>query len=91
MHGAVWDEFDEAPYDLPAAEPLTVASYVAARPVAAYIEHFTVGAAVPEMPLFLASDRYIPTPLEATYQSAYRGVPRFWQEVLEGRREAASG
>jgi hypothetical protein len=38
------------------------------------------------MPLFLRSDRYIPAPLEATYQAAYRGVPAFWQDVLEGRR-----
>jgi hypothetical protein len=87
-HGAVWNQFDEGPYDLPLAEPLTAASYPAGPPVKAYLEHFAVGAALPEMPLFLRSDRYIPAPLEATYQAAYRGAPAFWREVLEGRRPA---
>jgi hypothetical protein len=86
MHGAVWNEFDEGPYDLPVAEPLTAASYTAGPPVKAFVEHFAVGGTLPDMPLFLHSDRYIPVPLEATYQSGYRGVPRYWQDVLERRR-----
>jgi len=44
----------------------------------------TVGAVLPEMPLFLRHDRYINVPLEATYQEAYRGMPAFWRNVLEG-------
>ena len=48
-----------------------------------------IRAALPEMPLFLHKDRYIPVPLEATYQAAYRSVPVFWQEVLEGRPSPA--
>jgi hypothetical protein len=87
MHGAVWNQFDEGPYDLPVDEPLTVASYTAGPPVRAYLEHLAVGGALPdEMPLFLRSDRYVPVPLETTYQAAYRGVPAFWRDVLEGRR-----
>jgi hypothetical protein len=86
MHGAVWNEFDEGPYDLPIEEPLTVASYTAGPPVEAYLEHFAVDGALPDMPIFLRSDRYIPVPLESCYQSAYRGVPRYWRGVLEGRR-----
>jgi hypothetical protein len=88
LHGAVWNCFDEGPYDLPVAEPLTLASYAAGPPVKAYLEHFAIGGALPEMPLFLRSDRYIPVPLESTYQAAYRGVPAFWRDVLEGRRAA---
>jgi hypothetical protein len=85
LHAAVWNQFDEAPYDLPVAEPLTLAAYTAGPPVKAYLEHLAVGGLLPEMPLFLHSDRYIPVPLEATYQAAYRGVPAFWRDVLEGR------
>jgi hypothetical protein len=85
MHGAVWNQFDEAPYDLPVDEPLTAASYAAGPPVEAYLEHFAVGSPLPEMPLFLRSDRYIPVPLEGTYQAAYRGVPAFWRGVVEAR------
>jgi hypothetical protein len=85
LHGAVWNNFDEGPYDLPVDNPLTVASYAAGLPVEAYLEHLAFGGTLPDMPLFLRSDRYIPVPLEATYQAAYRGVPAFWREVLEGR------
>lgn len=83
MHGAVWNYFDEGPYDLPTGEPLTVASYTAGPPVEAYLEHVAIGRAVPDMPLFLQSDRYVLVPLEKTYQAAYRGAPAFWREVLE--------
>jgi hypothetical protein len=83
MHGAVWGHFDQEPYDLPADEPLTVASYAAGPPPKAYLEHFTVGSALRDMPLFLQSDRYVLVPLEQTYQAAYRGMPFFWREVLE--------
>lgn len=83
MHGAVWNHFDERPYDLPVDEPLTVAAYAAGPPVQAYLEHLAVGGALPKMPLFLSSDSYIPVPLESTYQAAYRGVPAFWRNVLE--------
>jgi hypothetical protein len=85
LHGAVWNEIGEAPYDLPIGEPLTLASYTAGLPVNAYLEHLAVAAILPDMPLFLSSDRYVPVPLEPTYQAAYRGVPAFWREVLEGR------
>jgi hypothetical protein len=49
-----------------------------------YLEHVAVGAALPQMPLFLRPDRYVNVPLEPTYQAAYRGLPAFWRAVLEG-------
>jgi len=88
LHAAIWNEFDEGPYDLPSDEPLTAASYAAGTPVKAYVEHLAVGSALPEMPLFLRAERYIPVPLEATYLASYRGVPAFWRDVIEGRRTA---
>jgi len=72
-------------YELPADEPLTLASYVAEPRVDVYLEHAAVGSVLPDMPLFLRPDRYINLPLEATYQEAYRGMPAFWRDVLEGR------
>jgi hypothetical protein len=91
MHGAVLRRLEQSdePYDLPADEPLTLASYAAGPVVEIYAEHLAVGAALPEMPLFLRPDRYVNVPLEATYQSAYRGMPAFWRDVLEGRPPAA--
>ena len=37
------------------------------------------------MPLFLRPDRYINVPLGLSYEAAYRGMPAFWRDVLEGR------
>jgi hypothetical protein len=71
------------PYDLPPEAPLTLASYTAGLRVEVCLEHLAVGAALPDMPLFLRPDRYVNVPLEATYQEAYRGLPAFWREVLE--------
>lgn len=89
MHGVIQQRLNafEEPYDLPAEEPLTLASYVAGPRVDVYLDHLAVGSVLPEMPLFLRPDRYVNVPLEATYHEAYRGVPAFWREVLEGRMQ----
>jgi hypothetical protein len=87
MHGAIWERFDDELYHVPAGEPLTLASYVAGPRPEAYLEHLAVGMPLIDMPLFLNPDRYINVPLEATYLAAYQGMPAFWREVLEGRRQ----
>jgi hypothetical protein len=86
IHGALCRRLDppDDTYEPPATESLTVVGYSAGPEVAAYVEHIRVGATLPEVPLFLTSDRYINVPLEATYQDTYRGVPKFWRAVLEG-------
>ena len=71
-------------YELPSAEPLTLASYAAGSPVEIYLDHVAVGAPLPEMPLFLRPDRYVNVPLEPTYEAAFLGMPAFWRDVLEG-------
>jgi hypothetical protein len=87
MYGAILQRLAQSdePYDVPEDEPLTVVSYAAGPQVEVYLEHVAVGAVLPEMPLFLRPDRYVNVPLEATYQAAYRGMPAFWRDVLEGR------
>jgi Protein of unknown function (DUF4058) len=85
MHGAVLQELDPSaePYDMPAVEPATLASYAAGPVVEIFVEHVAFGAPLPEMPLFLDPDRYINVPLEPTYQAAHGGMPAFWRSVLE--------
>jgi len=87
MHGVVCQRLEqsEEPYDLPADAPLTLASYTSGAQIEIYLEHLAVGAPLPEMPLFLSLDRYVNVPLEATYHEAYRGMPGFWRDVIEGR------
>ncbi len=90
MHGAIWQRLGESdePYDLPVDEPLTLAGYAAGPQVDVYLEHLAVGTTLPEMPLFVRPDRYISVPLEPTYQAAYRGMPAFWRDVVEGQAPA---
>jgi uncharacterized protein DUF4058 len=85
MHGAILQQLEpsEEPYDVPADEPATLASYAAGPLVEIYIEQVAVGAPMPDMPLFLRPDRYINVPLEPTYLAAYGGMPAFWRGVVE--------
>ena len=85
MHGAIWQclENTETPYDLPAGNPRTLASYVADDAVEIYLEHPHLGMALPAMPLFIRPDRYVTVSLESTYLEAYRTMPEFWRNVLE--------
>jgi len=71
---------------VPAAEqPLTLASYVARSggAVTCYVEPVAVRTVLPEMPLFIDPGHYVNVPLEATYGSAYEGVPGRWKRVIE--------
>ena len=88
IHGAIWERFSATPYEVPTDRRLTVASYLAAQGIEAYVEHFAVGDHLTEMALFLDSATYIQAPLEQTYCSAFHAMPQFWREVLEGRRAA---
>lgn len=81
--GAIWSEFCDDSFELPAGEPLTLAAYSAGPRKRAYVEPTAVGRELIDMPLFLEEDIYVNVPLESTYQAAYRGVPRRWQRVLE--------
>ncbi len=83
IHGAIWEALGETGFELPADEPLTLAAYSAGSPKTAYVEPTAVGREMIDMPLFLEPETYVNVPLEATYQAAYRGVPRRWRQVLE--------
>lgn len=84
LHGALWAEIEDEKCIFLAQKPLTLAAYAADQPVSAYVDPVAVGDVLPEMHLFVDHDRYVPAPLEATYQAAWRGVPRRWKKVLEG-------
>jgi hypothetical protein len=86
IHGSIVDELDQyaEAHVAPVTAPLTLASYVAGPPIDFYLEQLAVGDPLADMPLFLRPDRYVNVPLEPTYQAAYRGMPAFWRDVLEG-------
>jgi hypothetical protein len=82
IHKAIWDEIVDNDFTIPAYKPLTLVSYIGGAVPEAFIEPISVGSELPDMPLFLTPDIYVPLPLEATYQSAWDAVPGFWREVL---------
>jgi len=83
IHGALWSEICDDSYKAPPDKPLTLAAYSAGAVKQAFVEPIAVGDALPDMPLFLTSGYYVSQPLEATYESAWRGVPKRWRAVLE--------
>jgi len=83
IHKAVWDEIVDKPFELPADKKLTLASYSAGVPKTAFVEPVAVGDQLPDMPLFLEPDIYVPTPLEATYAETWRTFPKPLKRWLE--------
>jgi hypothetical protein len=82
IHGAIWSEIEWRDFQLPREQPLTVVAYSAAEVKQAFIEPVATGDTLPDMPLFLEPDCYVPVPLEASYQAAFDAVPERWQEEL---------
>ena len=85
IHPVIWTELGGKPKPAPADKPLTLVAYDAGPPKTYYEEPIAVGDVLIDMPLFLAPGWYVSVPLEATYQAAWRGVPRRFREVLERR------
>src|SRR5262249_44235552 len=83
VHKAIWDEFQEENLVLPAGKHLTLAAYDAGPEYVAYVEFIGIGDALPDMPLFLKPEIYVPVPLEATYQAAWAVFPAPLRGLLE--------
>jgi hypothetical protein len=83
IHKLIWDEVGGDDFELPADKPLVLASYDAAPPWAAYVEPVAVGDVLPEMPLFLRPEFYVPAPLEASYQTTWNVFPAPMKPLLE--------
>jgi hypothetical protein len=91
LHKLIWDELEEVPFEMPADEPLLLASYrtrdesVGLSPIA-YLEPFRVGAAMPDMPAWIDPDSFVEVPLERTYQSAWDVCPSDFRYLVEHGR-----
>lgn len=83
IHGVLWEQLTGVAHKQPPDKPLTLAAYDAGPPKVAYVEPVAVGDVLPVMPLFLAPEQYISAPLESTYLAAYKGVPRYYRNILE--------
>ena len=82
IHKAIWDEFDDEPFDLPPNKPFTVASYVGGDLPVAYVASIGVGDPLPAAPIFLSEDYHVPAPLEDTYAQAWAVFPALLKELM---------
>lgn len=82
VHGAIWDDIAAEAYRPPLDKPLAAISYEASAGVRVYLKHMAVGDPIPDMPLFLKSDACVSPQLDATYQTAFGGMPHHWREIL---------
>jgi hypothetical protein len=83
IHKVIWDRVRDEPFALPPDKPLTVVAYRAGPETVAYVEPVAVGDSLPDLPVFLTADRYVPCPLEATYQAAWEQFPAPLKVPLE--------
>ncbi len=83
IHKVIWDRLRDEPFTLPPDKPLTLAAYAVGTETVAYVEPVAVGDPLPDMPIFLTANRYVPCPLEATYQTAWQQVPAPLRQPLE--------
>jgi hypothetical protein len=83
IHKVIWDRLHEEPFQLPPDKPLTMAAYAAGTETVAYVDFAAVGDPLPDMPIFLTADRYVPCPLESTYQIAWDQFPAPLKGPLE--------
>jgi hypothetical protein len=80
---AIWDQIGEEDLELPPDKPLSLVAYDAGPPCVAYVEPVAVGDVLPDMPLFLKPESYVPAPLEATYQTTWSMFPAPLKGLLE--------
>jgi hypothetical protein len=83
IHKAIWDEFGDEPFDFLPEKPLTIASYIGGDLPTAYVESVGVGDRLPAIPLFLTEYDYVPCPLDATYEEAWRVFPAMLKQIVE--------
>lgn len=84
IHKRIWDEVVDSDFVLPLETPLTMAAYRAESFPEAFVEPIAVGQPLPEMPVFITADTYIPLPLEGCYMAAWEAVPVYWQRIVAG-------
>jgi hypothetical protein len=82
IHKAIWDEFEDEDSEMPPSTPLTLAAYDAGPPQVACVEIVGAGNALPDMPLFLQPEVYVPAPLEATYLTSWNVFPEALKKAV---------
>ena len=83
IHNLIWNEISVSDFTLPAGNDRVLASYMAGSELSVYIDEIGVGDSLPELPLFLAEDRFVNVPLESTYTTSWNLCPEDYRTAVE--------
>ncbi len=84
IHAAIWHIVGGGAFSPPEDKQLTLAAYQADQLPEAFVEPLAVGDVLKDMPLFLSVGWYVDVPLEATYMTAYAGLPSIVRDTVDG-------
>lgn len=84
LHNLIWSELGQPPVPFSSQKPLQVVSYRSSGSVSSFIEPRAVGDRLPDAPLFLTPARFVPLPLEGTYEASFAALPKNLKEELGG-------
>ena len=66
---------------------MTLASYCCRDPLTAFIDPVAIGGKLPDMPVFIDSETYVPVPLAETYAASWNVCPaEFRGDVLASQK-----
>ncbi len=85
LHPLIWEESTGEPAHQPSTAVRLAVSYCSGPRLKAYLHLLTVESPLPEIPLFLDADYYIPAPLDSSYAAAWEHYPAPWKERLSAR------
>jgi len=83
LHAAIWDECGASEEEFPTTRQATLAAYDAGPERVAYVEYVNFGEPLPDMPIFLRPEVYVPVPLESTYGATWQNFPADLKGLLD--------
>ncbi len=87
LHQLIWGELESEDFRLPRGKPLTLASYCCRDPLTAFIDPVAIGGKLPDMPIFIDPETYVPVPLAETYAASWNICPiEFREDVLASQK-----
>ena len=79
----IGEEFGGESFSILLGKPLTIASYIGGEAPTVYASSVGVGDPLPSAPIFLSEARYVPAPLEETYNQAWAVYPAALKEIMK--------
>jgi hypothetical protein len=83
IHQAIWEQLEDVEFTPPAGKDRILVSYEVGTEWTAHVTPIGLGDDLPDVPLFLAEDWPIPTPLESTYHTTWDASPEDFREAVE--------